>query len=215
MLQKNLQSAPTPAIQQEIEIKIKPTPEGLKLVEQWLEKNASFQGEEHHKEVYLDNPHSTFFFTHSNGEKDALKYLRIRFLGKQGGSVCFKNWYEDPKTGKTTHCDEYETNVSNPNSLLALFEQLGYTNKTRVEKTRRKFRTGEYEIVIDDVKNLGLFVEIELKQNSSSDVIASLQKIEDFLVKTIGVTEYWLQTRGYASRFRNPDIEFGEYRKHA
>jgi len=197
---------------QEIEIKIKTTNNYLQKLEAWLQENATFQGEEHHKEVYLDNPNTTFFFMRPNGLKDALKYLRVRFL-KQGGSVCFKDWYEDPQTGKTTHCDEYETHVANPEKMLALLEQLGYTNKTFVEKKRRKFRAGDYEIVIDDVKNLGTFFEIELKRDFS-DVQVALKELTALLVKTIGITEYWIQTRGYASHLRNPGFEFGEYKIH-
>lgn len=201
-----------PLIQQEIEIKIKTTDHYMKLLEDWLQKNALFQGSETHKEFYLDNPQSTFFFSRPDGEKDALKYLRVRYSEKRG-SVCLKDWHQDPETGNTTHCDEFEVTVSDPDIMLALFERLGYTNKTKMAKFRRKFSAGEYEIVIDDVESLGIFVEIELKK-SVVDIKAALLQLENFLVNTIGITEYWIQTRGYASRLRNPHMQFGEYRNH-
>jgi len=210
MLQKQQQPQTTPTVAQEIEIKIKTSSENMKKIEAWLANNATFEGTEHHKEVYLDNPKSTFFFMHPNGEKDALKYLRVRF-SNNGGSICFKNWYQDPKTGKTTHCDEYETKVSDPDVMLKLFEQLGYTDQTRMEKTRKKFSVDDYEIVIDDVMSLGIFVEIELKKQADNPIEAC-KELETFLVKKMGVTEYWIQNRGYVSRLRNPDIEFGEYK---
>jgi len=205
----------TTATTQEVEIKIKTTPALLKKIEAWLKKNATFQGEELHRELYLDNPNATFFFTRPDGEKDALKYLRVRWLDLQQGfkgSVCFKDWYED-ENGRTTHCDEFETKVADPDMMLALFERLGYTHKTVTAKKRKKFRFKEYEIVVDEVQDLGTFVEIEMKKQVS-DFKAALHELEMFLVKKIGITEYWIQTRGYASSFRNPDFEFGEHRKH-
>lgn len=200
-------------VSQEVEIKIKTTSQYMKKLEAWLADNATFQGQERHKEFYLDNPNSTFFFTRPDGEKDALKYLRVRY-SDNGGSICFKDWHQDDQTGKTTHCDEFEVNVSDADTALALFERLGYTHKTKMAKHRRKFRTGDYEIVIDDVEGLGVFVEVEMKK-SVSNVSSALQELENFIVSTVGITEYWIQTRGYASRIRNPDMEFGEYRNHS
>jgi len=194
----------------EVEIKIKTSKKYISILEKWLEQNAQFQGAEHHKEVYLDNPQATFFFTKPSGEKDALNYLRIRWSNKNG-SVCLKKWYE--QNGKTTHCDEYETDVKNPETLLSLLGQLSYTNQTWVEKKRQKFLADNYEIVIDDVKNLGTFVEVEMKKQVT-DPKAALLELEAFLVKTIGITEYWIQTRGYASHLRNPHMNFGIHKKH-
>ncbi|MCK5632349.1 CYTH domain-containing protein, partial [bacterium] len=150
---------------------------------------------------------------HPDGEKDALKYLRIRYSNNQG-SICFKDWHRDSKTGKTTHCDEYETNVENPDTVIALFEQLGYTNKTFVQKTRRKFIADHYEIVIDELQYHGTFIEVELKQKRS-DLAAALKELEAFLAKTVGITEFWIQNRGYVSMIRNPDLDYGEYRNYS
>lgn len=201
----------TPLVPIEVELTLKTTAAYMELLQNWLKKNAQFQGTEKHKEVYLDNPKTTFFFTKPNGERDALQYLRVRW-SNENGSICLKDWHRD-KTGKTTHCDEYETDVTNPKILLQLLEQLGYTNQTWVEKTRNKFLSGDYEIVIDEVKNLGTFFEIEMKCHVE-DPCAALKRIENFLANTIGIKEYWIQTRGYVSMLRNPEIDVSDYRKH-
>jgi len=210
MLEKSISPEKTITTSQEIEIKIKTSQKYMQRLHAWLQKNAQSKGVEQHKEVYLDNPQTTFFFTKPSGEKDALNYLRVRW-SNNGGSVCLKKWYE--QNGKSTHCDEYETDVANPDMLLKLLEQLGYTHQTWVEKTRQKFLAGNYEIVIDDVKSLGTFVEVEMKK-PVTDPEAALEKLETFLVETIGIKEYWIQTRGYASHLRNPHMNFGVHKKH-
>ena len=82
-----------------------------------------------------------------------------------------------------------------------------------MEKKRKKFLVGVYEIVIDEVKNLGTFVEIEIKQQVA-DPKSALKNLETFLVQTIGIKEFWLQTRGYISQLRNPEINVSKYKKY-
>ncbi len=193
----------------EIELKIKITDEQLMLLTKWLTDNAEFKGEENHREVYLNNPNSTFFFTQKHGGyKDTMDYMRIRFSNK-GDSVCLKHFYEDPKRpGETTHCDEYEYNVSDGEMALKLFEQLGYTDNTWMEKRRKKYDIKDFGIVIDNVKDLGIFVEVELKKEVDNIDEGKQQILE--LLKNIGIKKFLMQTRGYMSMLWNPGYEFGK-----
>ncbi|MCK4517534.1 class IV adenylate cyclase [Candidatus Babeliales bacterium] len=192
---------------QEIEVKIQIESDQLKKLQSWLEKHATFVGELRHKEYYLDNPQSTFFFTAREDYKDALRYLRVRFT-PQGDSVCYKDFYVDSETGKTTHCDEIESKVADGRAVLQLLAALGYTNKTLVEKKRKTYLFDDFEIVIDEVTNLGIFVEVELKEQVEN-VKAGTQLIFDFL-KSVGITKFKKQERGYVSMLWNPDYDFGE-----
>lgn len=56
---------------------------------------------------------------------------------------------------------EYETEVKNPEAMEKILSVLGYAPQVEVEKIRRKGKLGEYEICLDQVKELGNFVEIE------------------------------------------------------
>ena len=47
--------------------------------------------------------------------------------------------------------------------MLEIMKTLGYTDNTLVKKTRNTYTFDCFEIVIDQVKNLGLFIEVELK----------------------------------------------------
>ncbi len=203
ILSANVQA---PIMIKEIEIKIQIDERQLGLLRNWLKDNAQFKGALSHTEWYLDNPNDTFFFTAPEGYKDALKYLRVRHT-ERGDSVAYKLWYKDPETGKTTHCDEYETKVENGQVMLALFAQLGFTEQTKIAKQRETYLTDEFEIVIDQIENVGFFVEIEVL-HPKENVKESLADIHAFL-KDICITRFRKIDRGYVSMAWNPEYDFG------
>lgn len=176
----------------EIEIKIQITSEQLKNLQTWLDKNAKFVEKIEHKEHYLDNPNDSFYFINSEGKKEATCFFRIR-MTKNGDSACYKNWHKD-ETGKTTHCDEVEIKLIDGNEMLNLFYALGYETKYTIEKSRKIYLVDKFEIVIDNIKNYGIFVEVELK-DQVANVQAGIENIYDLLRK-IKITKFKKQIRG-------------------
>lgn len=191
----------------EIEIKIQINSEQLNILQNWLDKNAKFVGQLEHTEYYLDNPNASFLFTASQGYKDAHKYFRVR-LTSHGDSACYKSFYLDKQTGKTTHCDEVEIPLVDGKQTLQLLEAIGFTDQTLIQKIRKTYIFEKFEIVIDDLKNVGIFVEIEIKEQIA-DVKIGLQSINN-LLKKIGITKFKKQERGYVSMAWNPNYDFGE-----
>ena len=61
------------------------------------------------------------------------------------------------------YADEYETTVENGATLQMIFAQLGLQELVVVETTRHVFVHHPYEITIDDVRDLGVFMEVEYK----------------------------------------------------
>lgn len=204
---------------QEVEIKFRASDEQMKILESFLDDSAVFLKEVHHKEHYLDKSRDSFTFTSEQWYKDAHTYLRVRFTellenGTTKASVCLKDWKIDEKASKVSdhvihsHCDEHETNVEDGKEMLNLFRQLGYDREVLVDKKRCIYEYKDLEIVIDDVKDLGVFVEVELKW-FYKDIDDAKRQIFSFLKKL------WFEqinewTRGYISMFWNPDVEFGE-----
>jgi len=195
-------------MQKEIEVKIQISDAQLAGLEQWLEKHGQFKGAVNHEEYYLDNPTAPLTFMSPQGYKDAIYYLRIRRNRQKGDSVCLKKWYGDAKTGEKTHCDEWEFTVSDGKTALELFEALGFTDATPIKKVRRIYLIDQFEVVIDDVENLGIFVEVELKEQVK-DVQYGLNLIYDFF-KKMGITSFKKQERGYTSMAWNPHYDFGQ-----
>ena len=185
-------------MKKEIELKVKVSEGQLIIIKEWLSKNAKFVGEFEHKDHYLDNPKESFFFTSEKGEKDALKFLRVRFDKQNGDSACFKNWHFSKELNRTTHCDETEFKVSCGKAALEMFEALGYKTEYTREKVRKMYLTSKLEITIDNIKNSGIFhglyVELEIIDDSIG-VKDGRQYMFDTL-KSIGIDLVEIQTRG-------------------
>lgn len=191
----------------EIEVKLQIDDQLLKQTKNWLDKNAKHAGSVSHTEYYLNKPETTFFFKAPEGYKDAMDYLRVR-LTEKGDSFCFKKFHEDPIEKRPLYCDEYEVEVSDGKKTLQLMKSIGYTEQTLVQKTRNIYTFDVFEIVIDQVTNLGVFMEVELKTEVANPQVG-LNLIYDFL-KSIGITKFKLQTRGYTSMLWNPEYNFGK-----
>jgi len=194
-------------VSKEIEVKIQIDEETLEKTKGWLEKNAKFQGSIRHTEYYLNKPATSFFFSAPEGYRDAMDYLRVR-LTDEGDSFCFKKFHEDPIEKRPLYCDEYEVDVSDGKKTLELMKAIGYTDQTLMEKVRNTYTFDCFEIVIDRVTNLGVFIEVELKIEVEN-VKVGIKLIYDFL-KSIGIKKFNLQTRGYISMLWNPGFDFGK-----
>ena len=194
-------------MQKEIEVKIQISDVQLKKLEHWLDSNSCFLGKVHHCEYYLNNPNASFTFIAPEGYKDSRYYLRIRHCKEKGDSLCLKKWHGD-QMGKTRYCDEWEINVSDVETALQMLKELGFTEITCMQKVRRIYKADVFEIVIDEVKGLGIFIEFELKEYAD-DIDDALARIYDF-IKQVGITTFKKQERGYVSMIWNPRYDFGE-----
>lgn len=190
----------------ELEIKISLDKKDSKIFKNWLEVNAKFDKEEEHEEWYLNNPNQTFVFER-HGVKDADNFFRIRKTNQNEASVNLKLWQKDPeRPGHHTHCIEHQFKTSDLKSTRELFLALGYTDITEVHKNRTIYNFNEFEIVIDNVKNLGEFFEIELKEDFENPR-AGHKKIKLFL-KMTGITKFMEYDRGYVSMLWNPNKDW-------
>lgn len=191
----------------EIEIKIQIDEETFATIKKWLKENATHEGQQHQVDCYLNKPDSPFYFMSPKGRRTALKYLRIRETDKDS-SLCFKQAYVNEKNGSLLYFDEYEVVVADSKTAFQIMDALGYTERTVVDKTRDIYCFDGFEVGIDDVKNVGLFVEVELKK-AVADVSTGREMIHDFL-KLIGVKKFMLQPEGYAQMMWNPELSDGE-----
>jgi predicted adenylyl cyclase CyaB len=63
-----------------------------------------------------------------------------------------------------------------------------------MQKTRKKYSVDGFEIVIDDIKDYGIFVEIEI-DHQIENVQIGLENIYE-LLRTIGITTFKKQIGG-------------------
>lgn len=80
------------------------------------------------------------------------------------------------------YSDEHETKVESFDQAYKIVECLGLEELVRIDNTKHTFVTPDYEIVIEEVKDLGNFLEVELLVSDDvEDIEAEKQKIRDFV----------------------------------
>lgn len=62
---------------------------------------------------------------------------------------------------KTDYCDEFETKIEKADQIEKIFRSIDIKETVVVEKTRSTWMYKEVEVAIDEVKNLGTFIELE------------------------------------------------------
>lgn len=135
----------------------------------FLNKHAKFIGEKHQIDKYFSPAHRNFIKA-----RPVAEWLRLRSSsGKY--SINYKNWHYD-KYGRSHYCDEYETPIESLEQLEKIFNSLDIKEIVTVDKTRRLYQYRNYEIVMDSVKKLGDFVEIEYKGRLGSRKPANITK---------------------------------------
>ena len=119
-------------------------------------------------------------------------------IGKRGDKTIlnYKHWYI-PEGGDTgTHCDEFETYINDSEQMKKIFSSLDFKKLITVDKEREVYVfKDEFEIVLDVVKDLGHFIEIEAKKDLGS-VEETRKKLFEF-AKNLGVDTSKLDKLGY------------------
>ena len=116
-------------------------------------------------------------------KKNQLKNcLRVR--NKDGKTfLTYKFSYFD-KNDIWLYSDEYEVETSDFKNTLEIFKKLGYKELVRIENVKSTFITSKYEIVLEDVKNLGTFLEVERHNVGPKENIEKIKKeIWDWMQK--------------------------------
>lgn len=121
--------------------------------------------------------------------------LRIDLQANEEGklSACFRIRQKDVKNTiaykvdrfegvEWSHSDEYETEVKDFDTAIQIIEKLGLKEFVRVDNEKHVYMTDEYEIVFEDVKDLGFFLEVEkLTQVPNGKVLETKEEIRQFI----------------------------------
>lgn len=182
---------------QEIELRIQTKKEELFLA--WLEKNASFKSDILQIDYYLDRVEAPYFYFDSNNKLQSDYWLRIR---SNNGffMLCLKKVHRD-ENQNYLYSDEYETEISDLENTLKIYENLGYYKAITVNKQRKEWEYEDFIIAYDCIENLGSFFEIELKPSDIS-YDEGKNKIEKFLFSVLD-GEYSPSKGGYPSLIYN------------
>lgn len=120
-----------------------------------LALGAKKLADKHQLDVYLSPPHKSFFKTRY--------YLRVRqnLLNNKSSF----DYHILRGSGKYGISEENEVGVADGKVLLKILKMLDFTEICRIDKKREVFQYQDFEIVLDKVKKLGNFIEVELAGN--------------------------------------------------
>ena len=134
-------------------------------IDQILKKSV-FLGERLEEDIYFSSPMRDF--------KQTDEALRVRYSGNKAILT-----YKGPKLDKISKSrEEFEAFVSGDIELI--LQKLGYTKIMDIRKKRKVYQYNDFTLLIDDVEDLGEYIEIELKSENIKD-IAKIENLFDSL----------------------------------
>lgn len=143
------------------EIEIKAVLKNPKEVERKLRKISRFIGEKKQVDEYFVPRHKDFF-----AKDQVVEYLRVRH--EKGKNNVGYHFCHMGRKGELLKTDEYETEVKDPKMMSLILKKLDMANRVTVAKQRKYFEYKNFEIVLDNVRALGNFIEIEAKKPAGS-----------------------------------------------
>ena len=163
---------------EEVEIKVKIEVSQIKSIRKVLfALGATFKEKIKEGDSYFTAPHRDFIKT-----KECLRirerddYLELTYKGPTTKSMDNKKQFWKSEINIPVHSSKKETEM--------LLKSLNFTKVVEVSKKREKFVLGKQEITLDDVENLGWFLEIEntitnkeKRQKALDENIALLKKL--------------------------------------
>lgn len=160
----------------EVELKF-PLSNSLDLIKKLDSIAKSVKEAENQTDIYYIPYHRNFL-----DKKPISEWLRLR-ESKKGFSLNYKKWHNE-NGEKTVVCDEFETKIDNINALKNILKSLNFEEIIKVDKIRRTWIYKKTEIAIDEIKELGNFIEIEAKGNFSD--VEEAKKYLNLILKELG-----------------------------
>ena len=84
---------------------------------------------------------------------------------------------------KWIYSDEYETKIESIDVVRQIFNQLGLVKFIEINNEKETYIADEYEIVFENVKDLGLFLEVEYCTDKDVDIFKVKKEIQEFIDK--------------------------------
>ncbi|MBB6207633.1 class IV adenylate cyclase [Borreliella lanei] len=164
----------------EIESKAFIPPKELKRIIKLANKKFKFIKEEIKTDIYYSNQK---------------KIIRIRKLNNLEKIVTFKKKILDKNTTIEIN-KEIEFKIDSINNFLILIKELKFKKLYKKIKKSLIYQTNNLNVEINEIKNLGFFLEIEKIINNQNDIDLAKKEIDN-IINQFGLKEN-LETRPYS-----------------
>lgn len=136
-----------------------------------------YEGDKETIDVYYYDPLRDTLKPNSAGEIN--ECLRVRTKNDLAYVTYKVDNFDD--NGKWLYSDEYETTIGDLVMLNKIIERLGLVPLLTIHNKKKTYVTDKYEIVLEDVKDLGHFLEVEFCTNEDVDVKKVKEEIQEFI----------------------------------
>lgn len=132
-----------------------------------------YQGSKNTIDIYYYDPLRPNLKLDSNGK--LFESLRIR---EKSSKISIAYKVDKYKDNEWLYSDEFETEVADLNSMVKIFNQIGLKELVKIKNTKHTYLSEKFEIVIEEVEDLGRFLEIEYvgKLKGTTDEYVSIKK---------------------------------------
>ena len=138
------------------------------------------------------------YFKHE-GEENEKMVIRIRKNYENNKAILtFKS---KSRHSQDIAWQDFDTPIVDPDRLEELLLNSGYVYFCLIDKVRQSFAYKDFEINIDNIRDLGLFIEIE-KNGAESEAETIRKQIID-LLELLGVAESAIIHQGYVQMIIN------------
>ena len=131
------------------------------------------------RDTYYDAPHRDFAAT-----DEALRVRRTTGEASDETRLTYKGPLVEG-AGKTR--EEHETTVADDDETAAILDGLGFTPAAVVEKRRERWRLDGYCVVLDDVTDLGQYVEVERRGQVSESEVDTAHRGAEQVLRDLGL----------------------------
>jgi len=145
-----------------------------------LEKlqSLNFQGVKKTLDIYFFDP----LRKNLQPDNDNRLTESCRLRNKNGKALLAYKTDNFDENGVWIYSDEHETEISDFKIGHTILSHLGMQPLIELENEKHTFLTDEFEIVFEDVKNLGLFLEVEAHTLSETESVQDVKKrIQNFI----------------------------------
>jgi len=133
-------------------------------------KKFNFVGEKKVLDIYFHNENDSKLQP-KNGHLTECFRLRKR---DNHAYIAYKTDYF--KEDKWAYSDELETEVNDFETTLQIIFKLGLKKLVEINNTKHTFLTDKYEIILEEVEELGLFLEVERLAIEENENINEVKK---------------------------------------
>ncbi len=133
--------------------------------------------------VGIENQADTYYNSSSRDFEKTDEALRMRVHDQK-----YFLTYKGPKMDNISKTrEEYQVEINDVNSMGSMLSALGFFPVGTVIKKRKNYRMGDFHISLDDVRNLGNFIEIEIPAKNPRNYEGKVESIFKIIEK-LGIT---------------------------